>query len=272
MTMLSPRPPFVGKVTQEFFAWRPLLLGGLGAHDFLFYGFAVFRAASVGWKSKCIQLSYGESMKISQADKSAEKETGRLEAFSDGVFAIAMTLLVLELRVPHLAAGGGAVTGRALAAALAKEWPGYFAFVSSFFTILVMWVHHHNLFRLVRRADARLLFVNGLLLLLVTAVPFPTAVIAEYLLTPAAKVACAVYGGVFVLIAFAFQLVLRSASRPGIVSPDAPEQILRRFRQSYKLGPIFYLISTLAALINSWLSMAIFTALWIFWALNASFE
>ncbi|MDB5355748.1 MAG: putative integral rane protein [Phycisphaerales bacterium] len=213
-------------------------------------------------------------MAVTEADKSAEKETGRLEAFSDGVFGIAMTLLVLELRVPHLSAEGGppAVTVKALAAALAKEWPSYFAFVTSFFTVLVMWVHHHAMFRLVRRTDARLLFANGFLLMLVTAVPFPTAVIAEYLMTPAAKTACAFYGGMFVLIAIAFQLVLQAAFRPGMLSPDAPDQIVRRFKRNYRAGPILYFLATLVALLNPWLSMAIFTAMWVFWALSTSID
>jgi hypothetical protein len=98
----------------------------------------------------------------------AEKETGRLEAFSDGVFAIAITLLVLELKVPQIAAPNSA----ALYAGLGQGWPSYVAFVTSFFTILIMWVHHHAVFKQVHRADATLFFSNGFLLLLVTAVPF----------------------------------------------------------------------------------------------------
>jgi uncharacterized membrane protein len=106
-----------------------------------------------------------------------EKETGRIEAFSDGVFAIAITLLVLELKVPHLEDGGA---GGSLARALARQWPSYVALVTSFFTILVMWANHHRMFNVVRRVDAPFLYANGLLLLLVTVVPFPTAVLAEY--------------------------------------------------------------------------------------------
>ena len=108
------------------------------------------------------------------------KETGRVEAFSDGVFAIAITLLVLELKVPHVGDGGN---GR-LAAALLAQWPSYLAFVTSFATILIMWVSHHHMFTFVRRADARFLYANGLLLFVVTVVPFPTALVAEYFEKP----------------------------------------------------------------------------------------
>src|SRR6185436_12372826 len=112
---------------------------------------------------------------------SAEKENGRLEAFSDGVFAIAMTLLALELKVPHFESSGSHLTAAELASGLLHQWPSYLAFITSFFTVLIMWVHHHLIFRLVRRCDLTLLFANGFLLMLVTVVPFPTAVVADYL-------------------------------------------------------------------------------------------
>src|ERR1700682_3512867 len=93
---------------------------------------------------------------------------GGVEAFSDGVFAIAMTLLVLDMKVPHDLA-----EGRTLAQALAGQWPTYLAFVTSYATILIMWVNHHRLFSHIGHGDDRLLFANGLLLLGIVVVPFP---------------------------------------------------------------------------------------------------
>jgi uncharacterized membrane protein len=104
------------------------------------------------------------------------KETGRLEAFSDGVFAIAITLLILEIKVPHAQELG---PGTGLGAALLRLWPSYLAFVTSFATILGMWVHHHRLFTHIRRIDHTFLFWNGLLLFLVTVVPFPTGALGR---------------------------------------------------------------------------------------------
>jgi uncharacterized membrane protein len=192
-----------------------------------------------------------------------EKETGRLEAFSDGVFAIAITLLALELKVPH-----AADSAKDLATQLASQWPSYFAFATSFFTVLIMWVHHHVIFRLVRRADIRLLFANGFLLMLVTVVPFPTAVVAEYLMTPSAPTACALYAGVFVGIAIAFYLLLMAAFRESTLDPEASRSTVQRLRKSYRLGPPMYLAAAIAAPFSPWLCMSICTALWILWAVT----
>jgi uncharacterized membrane protein len=196
-----------------------------------------------------------------------EKETGRLEAFSDGVFAIAITLLVLELKVPH-ATTDGEISASKLAENLLRQWPSYIALVTSFFTVLIMWVHHHLLFKLVRRTDTRLLFANGFLLLLVSVVPFPTAVVAEYLATPAAPAACEFYAGLFVLIAIAFYLLMMAAFRESIVDPKAPPSRIRQLRKNYSLGPPFYTLAAVAAPFSPTLSIGICTALWVFWEIT----
>jgi uncharacterized membrane protein len=193
-----------------------------------------------------------------------EKETGRLEAFSDGVFAIAITLLVLELKVAPIPAGGA--TRQALRTALLQQWPSYFSLVTSFFTILIMWMHHHAIIKHVHRTDAWLHFVNGLLLLLITFVPFPTAVVALYLRTPAGPVAVAFYCATFVVLAIAFNLMLMAAFRPQLLGRAIPLEYLARIKQSYLAGPPAYLIAMLVAFYSVRLSLTICTLLWIFWA------
>jgi uncharacterized membrane protein len=196
---------------------------------------------------------------------STDRDTGRLEAFSDGVFSIAMTLLVLELKVPPV---GSQPSPGQLASSLLHQWPSYLAFTTSFFTVLIMWVNHHGIFRLVRRADSTLLFANGFLLLLVTVVPFPTALVASYLRTPAASMACAVYGATFVLISIAYALVLLAARRKDgrLLCPNSIDQINHRLRGCYAVGAPLYLVSTLAAPIAPWLTIAICTVLWVYWS------
>jgi len=196
----------------------------------------------------------------------AEKKTGRLEAFSDGVFAIAITLLALELKIPHFE--GGDITAAAVLSGLAHQWPSYFAFITSFFTVLIMWVHHHAIFRLVKRVDVTLLFANGFLLMLVTVVPFPTALVAEYLRTPAAAAACTFYAGFFVLISIGFWVLLWAAFRKSVLDPDAKPATLNRLRHSYRFGPPLYLAATVAGPFSPWLAMGICSALWIVWAVT----
>jgi uncharacterized membrane protein len=136
------------------------------------------------------------------------KETGRVEAFSDGVFAIAITLLVLNIQVPH-----DLPAGKSLANALIDQWPTYLAFVTSFATIGIMWINHHRLFAHIRRSDNPLLVLNGLLLIGITLVPFPTALLAAYIGHPDEQVAALVYGGTLVVIAICFNLLWLYASR-----------------------------------------------------------
>ena len=126
--------------------------------------------------------------------EAAEKDTGRVEAFSDGVFAVALTLLVVSLAVPEIAANR-AVDARSLLHALAAQWPQFVAFAASFFSVLLLWISHHQTFAMIRRTSRHLMLANGLLLFLVTLIPFPTAVLARYVQTPGGSVVAALYAG-----------------------------------------------------------------------------
>jgi uncharacterized membrane protein len=209
----------------------------------------------------------------SESSAPVEKQTGRLEAFSDGVFGIALTLLVLELKVPEIAitpGGPNPGVGRALWVQLAQQWPAYLSFVTSFFSVLVMWIHHHRVFRLVHGVDATLLFANGFLMFMVVLVPFPTAVISEYLDTPAGKAACAFYGATFTLVSTAFYLTLMAGFRKSVVSPHASPAVMKQLCRSYKAGAPLYLLATLAAPFSRWVSMGICTGLWFLWLITAT--
>ena len=192
-----------------------------------------------------------------------EKETGRIEAFSDGVFAIAITLLVLELKVPHLPEGAPA---GALAAALVRQWPSYVALVTSFFTILIMWANHHAIFSLVRKVDAPFLYANGLLLLVVTVVPFPTALLAEYFEKPGASVAAAAYGGTFVVAGVAYNLLWRTAiAGRRLLRAGASEEKIQAMTRSYRLGVPLYLAATAGAFVSVYITVGICVGLWVLW-------
>jgi uncharacterized membrane protein len=196
-----------------------------------------------------------------------EKETGRIEAFSDGVFAIAITLLVLELKVPHLPEGAPA---GAVAAALLRQWPSYLALVTSFFTILIMWANHHAIFSLVRRVDSPFLYANGLLLLVVTVVPFPTALLAEYLQKPGAAVAAAAYGGTFVVAGIAYNLLWRTAiAGRRLLRAGVSEQKIQAMTRSYRIGVPMYLVATAGAFVSVYITVGVCVGLWVFWIVAA---
>ena len=193
----------------------------------------------------------------------AEKETGRVEAFSDGVFAIAITLLILEIKVPKLSHDSPPA---ALAKALFDLWPSYFAFLLSFFAILIMWINHHGLFNMVRRVSPGFLYANGFLLLLVSFVPFPTSVLAEYLDGRALNAAAAFYCGTFILISVGYNLVWRSMVRGDLLKPEVSAAHVRKIEKAYRLGMSVYVLSTLVAFANGYLGLAMNLSLWVLWA------
>jgi len=157
------------------------------------------------------------------------RETSRIEAFSDGVFAIAITLLVLDLKVP---------AEPPLLDGLLAQWPVYAAYLISFTFILIMWVNHHWIFEHIARVDSRLMLWNGLLLLGITVVPFPTSIVARYVLTPDQSVAAAVYNAWFILIALFFSLLWRYASTNGrLMRPeDHAAGLARVISDRYRWG------------------------------------
>lgn len=192
-----------------------------------------------------------------------EKDTSRVEAFSDGVFAIAITLLVLEIRVPELE--GAAASGRLLTALL-HLWPSLVAFLFSFFVILVMWINHHEFMRWVRASDYQFLFANGLVLLMVTFVPFPTAVVARYLSSGAARGAVAFYCGTFLCTSIAYQLLLRSVvHKRRLVRREVPDALLQRVKRAYNLGLVVYAVSVGLALLNAIAGLFVCASLWVVW-------
>jgi uncharacterized membrane protein len=192
-----------------------------------------------------------------------ERETARVEAFSDGVFAIAITLLVLEFKVPHL---GAEASSADLFAALAKLWPSLIAFLGSFVAILIMWINHHGLFRLIHKTDGPFLFANGFMLLLVTFVPFPTAVLAEYMGHPGERAAAAFYVGTFVVTSITFNLFWHVATTRNLLKRSVPDGLIQRLRGAYRFGLIVYVAAALLALWNATIGLAACLSLWIYWS------
>ncbi len=189
-------------------------------------------------------------------------DTARLETFADGVFAIAITLLILEVKVPSVA-------GARLGAAVAHQWPSYAGYVVSFLTIGVMWVNHHHMFKLIERTSHGFLMTNVVFLMTIAFLPWPTALVAEYIRDPSGRtVATVVYGLTMTAIAIMFNVVWRYASgRGALLGQEVDPAAVARTRRSYLMGPIVYATATLVALANPFISLSIFAALAVYWLL-----
>jgi uncharacterized membrane protein len=190
-------------------------------------------------------------------------ETGRVEAFSDGVFAIAITLLILAVGIEE------AITQGHLSDELLDLWPAYIAYAISFLTIGIMWVNHHQIFRHFERADRTLLLFNILLLMLIAFTPFPTRVVAEHMVSDTDRKAALLYGITMTLTAICFFSVWFYGSRR-LLRPDADRREVSGITRSYLPGAPMYALATLIALVSPIASLAIFGALAIFYASSSS--
>jgi TMEM175 potassium channel family protein len=191
-----------------------------------------------------------------------ESDTGRLETFADGVIAIAITLLILEVKVPT-------AKGDQLAAAVVHAWPSYAGYAVSFLTIGVIWVNHHHMFKLIERTTHAFLMLNVVFLMTIAFLPWPTALVAGYIRDPAGRqVAAAVYGLTMVAIAVMFNLVWWYASNRGrLLVPGIDAATIAATNRSYLLGPIVYGAAALIAPLNAFVSLSIYAALAVYWLL-----
>jgi uncharacterized membrane protein len=190
-------------------------------------------------------------------------ESGRVEAFSDGVFAIAITLLVLEIKVPE-------DQGDRLWSALGTMWPSYAAYVVTFLIIGVMWVNHHTVFQYIARVDRTLLFLNLVLLMGVAALPWPAAVVASYLREGnGAQVALVVYGLFMVFHALVFQAMWWHLTRTGHLFDERVDvEAARGTRARFALGSVAYPITVGLAFVSAPLTLAVHGLLAVYYAFN----
>jgi len=192
-----------------------------------------------------------------------EKETTRVEAFSDGVFAIALTLLIFTIKVPDL---DDFATKEKLYLSLINLWPSYLAFLLSFTAVLIMWINHHGFFKYLRKINNSFLYANGFLLLTVTFINFPTAVLAKYFDTPADNIAAAFYCGSILLINIAYNLLwFSSAYKRRLVKDEISDALIIKIRNAYWFGFIIYLAAFIISFFLPHLGLFISVIFWSFW-------
>jgi uncharacterized membrane protein len=189
--------------------------------------------------------------------------TNRLEAFSDGVFAIAITLLVLDLNVPSPGSGE-------LGHELLEQWPSYAAYVITFITIGIIWINHHAAFNRLRSVDHSILLWNLALLLTVSVLPFTTRLMAEYLKEGSGeRLAAGIYGASFLVMGAVFvganrQILLK---RPQLLKePIAPERA-RRLLYFAALGQIPYVLAVVLAIVSPYVTLAICASTAVYYSL-----
>jgi uncharacterized membrane protein len=189
-----------------------------------------------------------------------QKETARTEAFSDGVIAFAITLLVLNLKDPLL---DPALSQKSLFQGLLIQWPAFFAFVTSFATILIMWVNHHNMFTFIKRVDTTLLFLNGLLLFFIVLTAFTTLLIANHVglsQSSDGMTAAALYSGNAAILGTVWSTISYYCAKTGLV-PARPGGY------RYLVGPVPYAIAFALSFLSGFLSLVAVLIIGGFWTL-----
>ena len=192
----------------------------------------------------------------------ADMSRGRAEAFSDGVFAVAITLLIFNVHVPE--ARGD------LTAELLRQWPAYAAYVASFLTIGVMWINHHRIFTLLARVDSALLLLNLLLLMCIAFLPFPTTLLGEHIGQGAdARTAAVAYSLNATLIAIAFgALWVYALNREDVLAPHVDRDVARSLAPRFMVGTFVYAASIALAFWSPIAVLPLYALLAIYYTFN----
>ncbi len=191
-----------------------------------------------------------------------ERGTSRLEAFSDGVIAVAITLLVLNISVP------APNEKQTLLDALLHLWPNYLGYITSFLVVGIIWINHHHLFRYVKRTDQGLFLLNTLFLLWIGLIPFATALVVRYLQLPEERTAALVYSGTLLLMSLTFVgLFWYAETHPQLVDPRVEPAVLRHLLKRSRMAIPFYLLAIVLCLVSVEASLILYILITLFYAL-----
>jgi uncharacterized membrane protein len=185
---------------------------------------------------------------------------GRTEAFSDGVFAIAITLLVLNLKVPDMNQG--------LISGLLEQWPAYATYALTFLSIGTIWVNHHWIFDRLRQVDKPLVYLNLIFLMAVSGLPFPTAILSKYLMAGHdEQIAVAIYGGNMAFLGAAFGTMWLHAFRSRyLVHTEIPLRNAWSILVRLMVGVPICLLAIGVAFFNARFSLLIYGVLAVYYA------
>jgi uncharacterized membrane protein len=194
-----------------------------------------------------------------------EKQTGRLEAFSDGIFAVAITLLAIEIGIKEYAGA----TNTNLWAQIIQRWPEYFSYFNSFATVLLIWMGHNKIFKYLKAANHWIILMNGLLLLIVVLFPFPTKTVGNFIGTAAENTAVAFYTGFTGMINVSMLLLNACILRQKrlLLDPQKSIPLIKKMIRGQVAGVISYGIITMVAFYFSRIALTLTFFMWVFWAI-----
>ncbi len=191
-------------------------------------------------------------------------DTGRLEMFSDGVFAIAITLLVIEIAVPEFGHGP-----TAMLEALKEQWPSYVSYVIGFLAIGSVWVNHHHVFKYISGTNQPFLFVNVLFLMTVAFLPWVTAVLSEsFRAGPERQIAVTVYLAVLTLMAWMYNAVWFTARKMRLIDNDTDAEQCAAISKSYPSGAAVITLAFVVSFISELAALAIYVIVVVFYILK----
>lgn len=192
-----------------------------------------------------------------------ENPNYRLEAFSDGVFAIALTILIIEIKIPQVES---VHTNKELWNAFARSWPSWLAFFVSFITILISWVAHAHAFKLIGKSTNKLIYANALLLLSIITLPFFTNVLAEYIKTDLAGPAITLYCGISIVLSISWIFIEHAALYPvSLCKSGLDFKKAKRLFTYTKLGLVFYAFTFLLSFWFPITAFVIVALLYVAW-------
>jgi uncharacterized membrane protein len=188
----------------------------------------------------------------------------RIELFSDAIFAIVITLLAIDLKLPI-------TVSTSLIGTLVQAWPSFFAFIASFVTVLIMWMNHHYVFGYIKKADPGLMLLNGMLLLFVTLTPFTTSIVAQtMLLGPEAKIGAMMYSSGFLLLSFCWNMMWLYASKgKRLIIDGTSDSLISSISYRCYFGLGLYFIAIIVSFFSSLGGIMFVIAISAFWAAAA---
>lgn len=194
-----------------------------------------------------------------------EKKTGRLEAFSDGIFSVAITLLAIEIGIIEYEGA----TNANLWQKIINNWAEYFTYFNSFATVLLIWIGHHKIFNRIWKANHLIILLNGLVLLFVVLFPFPTKTVGAFIRTEAINTAVSFYAGFTGLIVLCMLILnLGIINNPKIIINA--DKNLPWFKNQVKqqvMAILVYAIATVMAFYSPTIALAITFLMWVYWAI-----